>query len=147
MSDQQVANEIVVVDSDEEVLGFTQRKRREIVGKMMSTEEYLQDAKFINALGGVLDGMDRQTLTRMKIRVEERQVNNQEGMAVNVAEILKQMGSGGHSFQAPQPIVRPIPVLGSEVPDPVLLEGETSTIAVQQDYETFHAKFAPQSAD
>lgn len=144
MERQPAVDEVLpALNTDEASLDYTQGIRRQLVEVLVKKTDNLQDPKIIGTIGSLLDGMDRQALGKMKIRVEEQQNMNQEGMAANVAEILKQMGSKGHNFQAPEPVPREVPVLGSEVPDPVLIEGETATIATQQDYDTFHAQFAP----
>lgn len=148
MSDQLVADEVVLpVGDDEAVLDYTQQIRKNLVGKLSKELDAIVDTKIVASMSQLLDGMDRQALGKMKIRVEEQQVQNQEGMAANVAEILKQMGSSGHTFQAPAPIPREVPKLGSDVPDPVLVDGEIATTPVQQDYDTFHAQFAPHDAN
>lgn len=149
MSDQQhVAEEVVGrADADEAVLDYTQTMRKQIVGSLTKNLENLADPKIVSTISQVLDGMDRQALGKMKIRVEEQQTMNQGAMSANIAEILKQMGSGGHNFQAVAPVPREVPKLGSDVPDPVLVEGEIATTPVQQDYDSFHAQFAPIDAD
>lgn len=147
MSDQLVASEVVgPVDSDEAILDYTQQVRKQIVGQLVKSNDNLADPKIVTTIGSLLDGMDRQALGKMRIKVEEKQALNQEGMAANVAEILKQMGTG-HSFQAPEPVARTIPVLGSDVPDPVLVEGEVATNPPQQDFDSFHAQFAPEESN
>jgi hypothetical protein len=134
-------------DPDEQILEYTQGIRKQIVTELVKKNENLQDPDCINTISKVLDGMDRQALGKMKIRVEEKQATNQEGMAANIAELLRQMGSNGHNFQAPVPVPREVPALGSDVPDPVLVDGETATNPAQQDFDSFHAQFAPQEGE
>jgi hypothetical protein len=143
MSQHQVIEVVDRQDADDSVLEYTQGVRKQLITALVKETEALQDPKIVNAIGGLLDGMDRQALGKMKIRVEEQQTQNQEGMAANIAELLRQMGSGGNTFQAPVPVPRDVPALGSDVPDPVLVEGEVATNPTQQDFETFHAQFAP----
>jgi hypothetical protein len=143
MSADQVTEVVGPVDADEAVLDYTQGMRKQIVGVLAKDLQNLADPKIVGTIAQVLDGMDRQALGKMKLRVEEAQVMNQEGMAANIAEILRQMGSGGHNFQAAEPVPREVPKLGSDVPDPVLVEGEVATTPVQQDFDSFHAQFAP----
>ena len=131
-------------DADEAILEYTQGIRKRIVTELVASNDNLKDPKIIGTIGQMLDGMDRQALGKMKIKVEEQQASTQEGMAANVAELLRQMGSGGHTFQAPVPVPREVPVLGNDVPDPVLVDGETATNPTQQDFDSFHAQFAPQ---
>lgn len=143
MSADQVTEVVGPVDADEAVLDYTQVMRKQIVGVLAQDLKNLADPKIVSTISQVLDGMDRQALGKMKLRVEEAQVMNQEGMAANIAEILRQMGSGGHNFQAIEPVPREVPKLGSDVPDPVLVDGEVATTPVQQDFDSFHAQFAP----
>jgi len=143
MSANQEVEVVGPVDADEAVLDYTQGIRKQIVGALVEDLNNIKDPKIVSTISQVLDGMDRQALGKMKIRVEEQQAQSQEGMAANIAEILKQMGSGGHNFQAAEPVPREVPKLGSEVPDPVLVEGEVATLPVQQDFDSFHAQFAP----
>jgi hypothetical protein len=144
MSQQTEVEVVGRQDADEAVLDYTQGIRKQIVTSLVKDLENLQDPKVINTLNQTLDGMDRQALGKMKIRVEEQQTQNQEGMAANIAELLRQMGSGGNTFQAPVPVPREVPALGSDVPDPVLVEGEVATNPAQQDFDSFHAQFAPE---
>jgi hypothetical protein len=143
MSAHQEVEVVGPADADEAVLDYTQGMRKQIVGVLAKNLENLADPKIVGTISQVLDGMDRQALGKMKLRVEEAQVMNQEGMAANIAEILRQMGSGGHNFQAAEPVPREVPKLGSDVPDPVLVEGEVATTPIQQDFDSFHAQFAP----
>jgi hypothetical protein len=143
MSAHQEVEVVGPADADEAVLDYTQGMRKQIVGVLAKNLENLADPKIVGTISQVLDGMDRQALGKMKLRVEEQQVMNQEGMAANIAEILRQMGSGGHNFQAAEPVPREVPKLGSDVPDPVLVEGEVATTPIQQDFDSFHAQFAP----
>jgi hypothetical protein len=143
MSAHQEVEVVGPADADEAVLDYTQGMRKQIVGVLAKNLENLADPKIVGTISQVLDGMDRQALGKMKLRVEEQQVMNQEGMAANIAEILRQMGSGGHNFQAAEPVPREVPKLGSDVPDPVLVDGEVATTPIQQDFDSFHAQFAP----
>jgi hypothetical protein len=147
MSVEQATEVVGRADADEASLDYTQGIRRQLIGILMTDVKAVADPKVANSIGGLLDGMDRQALGKMKIRVEEAQVINQEGMATNIAEILKQMGSGGHNFQAAEPVPREVPKLGSDVPDPILVDGEVATTPIQQDFDSFHAQFTPEDAN
>ncbi|BDD79567.1 hypothetical protein [Burkholderia phage FLC9] len=143
MSQQTEVEVVGRQDADEAVLDYTQGMRKQIVGELTKELNNLKDPKIVSTISQVLDGMDRQALGKMKIRVEEQQTQNQEGMAANIAELLRQMGSGGSNFQASVPVPRDVPALGSDVPDPDLVEGEVATNPAQQDFDSFHAQFAP----
>lgn len=127
------------LEPEDDILAFTHTKRKQIVNDLMKDGKIPADQQDAKHLITVLADMDKAALGRKRIKVEERQNNNQEQMAGVVAMLL-QRASGSAPYRAPIPVERTIPTLGAEIPDPVLVDGETATTATQQDYETFVAK-------
>lgn len=137
--------------SEDQVLDYTQRMRRTVVDKLTKNgTELPQDIDETRMVLQTLDGMDRNALGRKKIRVEEQANQNVAGMTGLVAEMLR--SSRDVSFYqkggATNPgVTRVAPELGSEVPEPVLVEGETAQSPLQMSFEAFQSQFKPAEAD
>jgi len=132
-----------MVDSDDSVLDYTQTKRLEIVDKLTAGGIPVTDNDQMNTLLKTLDGMDRVALGKKRIKADEGLASANQAMAATViSELLRKANSGGvKPFVVENAVERPTPVLGNEVPPPVLVEGETDVLAPQMSYDTFMAKF------
>ena len=131
MSDQ---NQIV---NDDEVLDFTHSKRVWLLDQLTANGTKLpEDVKETKIVAQLLDGMDKQALGKKRIRLDEKVVDTQAGAAAIMANILS-MAAGQKPFIVQNAVAREVPVLGSDVPAPVLVEGEISTAPYVQDFDTF----------
>lgn len=54
-------------------LEFTQNKRKELLEKIEKDDKFYADSEMVNAYVRVLDGIDKQELTKMKIASDEEQ--------------------------------------------------------------------------
>lgn len=128
-----------VEDAD---LEYVRAKRTELINISMKAISEEVDPKYIGLALSALADMDRASLGRKKIKVEEKATNNQEGAAAIICELLKR-ASGTNPFmvtdlnQAPR---REIPTLGTEVPSPILVPGETGTDIVYDTCDDFRKR-------
>jgi hypothetical protein len=136
-------------DSDDEILAHSHELRKRIVKTITKdgTQIPVEDPRQMAALLQTLDGMDRQALGNKRIKVDEKANQTQEQAAGMIAQLLQKVTS-----QKPFELdvldveareVRAAPQLPADVPPPRLVEGETATVALQQDYDTFVAQTSP----
>lgn len=137
--------------SEDEVLQYTHGVRKAIVDKITDNGQKIpaEDPKLLHTILATLDGMDRSALGRKKIQSEEKLAGANQAMAAGIiATVLQQVGSGHNlPFTSAEGIERAIPVLGNDVPEPVLVDGEIDTNAPQQSFESFQRKFEPLNED
>lgn len=129
-----------------DVLAYTHHMRVEVLRQMMTgsdgNSKLPEDPADRKTIVTVLKDMDGQALGRMRIKVEQQANNNQEAAASLIAQLLN--ATAGHSaFKVGKPVARPAPVLPSDIPAPVLVEGETETQAMPLNYEEFVTKMTP----
>lgn len=138
---------IVVVETEDQDLQFAQGVRKKLVGDLTKTG-MPQDKESRMILLQALDGMDRSALGRKRIKVEEDAGKNQAQFSGVIADLLRQQNPNAAviASQASGAVSRPAPVLGSEVPDPILVEGETSTANSQLTYDSFISKMQPEGS-
>lgn len=141
MSENHMVSSSQMIDDDDQILQFTQGKRQEIVSKLTAKGIPTDDSKQMQALLATLDGMDRVALGKKRIKADEGLAGANQAMAAGViATLLQRAGSAGvRPFEVLDAPPRTPPVLGSEIPDPVLVKGETDTVTQQMSYEAFQA--------
>jgi hypothetical protein len=134
MSDQVQVPEL---ENEDAILAYTHNLRKSIVTELMPQGKFPGDNSDRNAVITMLKDMDASAMGRKRIKVEEKANNNQEAASALIAKML-QMAGGQKPFQAEHPIkdITP-PQLGSEVPEPELVEGETDTISAPENVDTF----------
>lgn len=135
---------VVEREGDDEILAYSHQLRKKIVRDITDngTKVPLDDKVRMTALIQTLDGMDRQALGNKRIKVEEKAGQSREQMAGTIAQLLQQV-TGHRPFEVVEVEAREAPTLPAEVPPPRLAEGETATVAPQQDYDTFMAQNSP----
>lgn len=147
MSDQSPIPESL---SEDQVLAYTQTKRKAIVQELTKSGAVPEDNSSRNMLLQALDGMDRAALTSKRIKAEEKGNSALAGAAGIVAAMLNQV-SGKRLVSMEDPVdveSRPAPALGMDVPPPQLVPGETEINPGQLDFDTFVAsRGAAQSSD
>lgn len=125
------------VTSEERSLEYTQGVRKRIVDEL--TEKGIpQDKGILIAVLHTLDGMDRQTLGKMRIKTDDKAATSQAAAAGMVAQILTQMNPKQLERHDP---TRLAPTLGKEFEDVELIEGETAGGTQGGDYEGFTKKY------
>lgn len=90
-------------------------------------------------LTGMLDGIARNALTKKRIKSDEAMAAGLASSATGlIAELLKSAQSMTFGKPMGDVINMPAPQLGKEIPDPVLLPGETEIgVATGMNYESF----------
>ena len=125
---------------EDDVLAFTHSKRKIIIDHMLKGG-VPEDPALTKVILSALDGMDKAALTRKRIKVEEKQSNNQEQAAALIAKLL--VASSDRRPSDNLSIAAFIaPVLGMDIPNPILVVGEAGGGCEQQTYETFIAKIS-----
>ena len=140
MSDQEKS-------SEEADLQFTKEKRMEIVRALVGAADKIkdQDPKLLNTALAALDGIDRQALTKMRIKSDEGISNSNSAIAQSLA----------HAFMDPR--VKRIaqaeaangtrtgtPELPDHLPTPEILPGEMDSGISNETYESFQKRMAAQ---
>lgn len=124
--------------TEDEVLTFTKTKRMELA-KALTEKGAPTDKDNQTILLHTLDGLDRSSLGRLKIKAEE-QANKTTGAAAAV--IAKVLAQAGHAlYQTDTPVARETPALPSYIPDPEIVEGELDVSPQQMNYDTFMKGF------
>jgi len=116
----------------------SQKLRLQIINKLTETARGLpEDVKEQVTLLKAIDGMDKAVATKRRLGIEEQAAKTADEDARNSAEILRALK--GQMFAQANVVDpnRPAPVLGSEVPEPILKPGETEIGTANMNYESF----------
>ena len=138
-----------VLESEDDILAYTHRQRKEIVKAIVKDGKVpVDDSKQLGALIQTLDGMSRDALTRKRIGVEEKSAQSQEANTAIMAQLLQSVTSQ-KPFQRDVTDVTPraAPALPDSVPPPQTVEGETATAAPQLSYDTFVQQSSPMGGE
>ena len=127
----------VELENEDIILAFTHNKRKTIVDTLMA-KGVPDDVETIKVLLSTLKDMDSQTLTRKRIKTDERTNDVQAQSAAVIAKILGSMPSSGDMVNAE---FRVIPTLPDHVPRPTLVDGETDLLPSTQTYSEFIETF------
>lgn len=146
MTDQTAVAVVPELPDEDSILAFTHNARLEVLSKMMTgsngQRSLPEDPADRKTIVSVLKDMDAQSLGRKRIKVEEKLNNNQEQAAGLISAILN--ATAGHSaFRIQQRVPRAAPVLPDNIPNPILVEGETETATSGMNYEEFVITMTP----
>lgn len=131
--------------TEDDVLLYTRSKRVQLANKLtergVPTEK--EDASLLLQ---TLDGLDRSSLSRLKIKAEEKANTNNAHAAAIIAQVLSQIGSS-KIYQVEGGVPRQVaPLLPNHIPDPEIVEGELETHPHQMDFDSFSQKFEDSQA-
>lgn len=136
MSAPPVLNEIPPhVDDVVGMMTLTNQKRMEIVNAFTRNGKMTEDPKEASVIIKALADMDKSVVTKKRIGIEEASVKSTEEEAHASAELLKAIKH--NMFQAVGAPTREIPELGSHVPEPELVPGETEIGISNMTYDSF----------
>lgn len=144
------ATEVIEILDDEGTLSYTQRMRRSFVNLLHKENgELPDDVAQQRLLLQALSDMDRVALTNKRIAADTEIGKSHSETQALVAQALAMSRDPkyllGHS---PAPgVARATPVLGSDVPDPILVEGELSERSISMTLEEFQSQLGSPSAD
>lgn len=143
----------VAPQSDEESLNYTQTIRFRVVEDLVAGGKIPNDPKDRAQLLATLDGMDRQVLTKQKIKIEEKAADADRLAAQVLATVVAQT-KGRSPFERPviegEVIQRQLtaPALDtSKIPKFTPVPGETDVGIADMNCETFMAKYDDQPAE
>ena len=134
-----LSNNEVILDSEESVLSYTHAKRLFIVESMLHEGQLPEDPAEKKVLLNALDGMDKMAIGRMRIKIDEKANKNMGQAAALVAQLLSS-GNIAHMYNVPNGTNRDAPLLGSDVPAPDIVNGETAINPLGTNYEEFMNK-------
>lgn len=121
--------------NEDTILNYTHTKRKIIVESLLG-KGVPDDPAVVKVALAALDGMSRDAIGRKRIKVEEKTNKNQESAAALIAQLLSSSQCNG-IFKSAESISRATPKLGTDIPAPVLVKGETSTIPLDITYDSF----------
>lgn len=105
---------------DDAALEYTQGIRKRLVEDIVSAGmPTAEDNRKI--LLQTLKDIDSNALGKKKIKADEKATQGLQGMSSLVAEMLTKVATSGTGIS----VDRELPVLGADVPDPILVPGET----------------------
>lgn len=133
-----------LLPDEDHILAYVHQERLKLYSKLTSTavgaDGDVNDPKLATT---ILKDMSSDALGRKRIKVDEKIVDSGAAAAQILAHVLR--GAAQHKpWVATQPTEREAPVLGSEVPRPLLVAGELDAVGgTQETYETFTARNSP----
>lgn len=130
--------------NEDEVLAFTHQQRLSMLGKVLKDGAVPEDPSMAKVAVSLLKDMDAMALGRKRIKADEKIADSQEAAAGLISRVLT-AAAATRPYQLRNPsdvIARPAPQLGSEVPPPLLVEGETAVVSAPETYESFVARAA-----
>ena len=115
-------------------LEYTKSKRKQLI-EALSKNGAPTDIKEQSIMLQALDGLDRQTLTKMRIKVDEGISNTQVAAAAILAQLFNspKTKAVGRSDE----IVTTIPVIREDLPAVTLVAGELDVMVIKDNYDGF----------
>lgn len=107
---------------------------------------YPKDKEERDHLKELLNGLDKSALTRKRIKADEGAAGALANGANLVAELLTKMSGRRHTQDISDAVEVQPPVLGDEVPPPVLVPGEIDTSPEVLNYDSFMARHSNSSS-
>lgn len=129
----------VDVSNDDHVLNYTQSVRVGIVHELTRTGKVPAENSDRHMLMSALDGLDRAALGKKRIMADQAQTASDSAAQKLISQMLVRM-SGRRNAVAEDAVE--IPRLTAEVPEPVLVPGETAVDDGEgMNYEKFMKKY------
>ena len=122
------------INSEDEELSYTKAKRKQLI-ESLSKNGAPNDVKDQSIMLQALDGLDRITLTRMRLKSEEGISTSQVAAAAILAQLFnnpqtKKVGRSGDA-------VSEIPTLRTDLPAIAVVAGELDAVPVKDNYDAF----------
>lgn len=125
-------------NNDDKDLDYTRNVRMRLV-EDMTKDKLPEDNKDRLTLLAVLDGMDRVSLAKKRLKAEEGASNAKAVAAETIAMMFMDSRLKSHTSQQ-YDANREIPVLRDDLPVPELVDGELEIVPQHETYETFMSK-------
>ena len=122
-------------------LEYTQSKRKLLIESLTKGDSPPEDRGDKMVLLAALDGMDRSSLTRLRIKTEDKAANNAAAAAAMIAELLTTVSSNRVESHD---VNRPLPVLENVHDKFDFVDGETVSGTQSENYNDFMNKFPKQ---
>lgn len=126
------------IDQNDLDLEFVRQKRKEIINSLTANGVPGDNDK-VQILLGALSDMDRTSLSKKKIKVDKDVGNNQ----AQAMELIATMFSDTRikKYGVSESLTnRELPQLSNDIPEPILVDGETSQQAELENYDSFMAR-------
>ena len=120
--------------SDEQRLEYTQAKRKMVIEDLMKEGKAPQDKGEKMVLLTALSDMDKVSLTKLKIKADEKQADTTSQASAILSRFLTMVVP--NKVRHFDPDIK-TPVLGEEIPAIELVDGETAVGTQNVNYETF----------
>jgi hypothetical protein len=119
-------------------LDFTQNLRKKIIAKKLGTEGIPTNDDDIVLVGNLLNDMDRATLGRMKIKVDEGAGKNAEQALAIMSSLFEQKDINFKKMGMNANLIREeLPVLEIDGSGIVIVPGEMDSVAKPETYDDF----------
>ena len=115
-------------------LNFTQQKREQIIGDLMVDGKFPEDKDGRNSVIKLLDGMDRTSLTKTRLRSDDAANQNQEATLAVIAQLLTRTSAVP---KIDTPARREAPALEGEFAHVVPVPGEMAGGDTSLNYDNF----------
>lgn len=116
-------------------LEYVRQKRKEVINNL-TKNGVPEDPKVLQTLLVALSDMDRTTLSKKKIKVDKEVGDNQTQAMELIATMFNDNRIKKYGMSE-VPTNRELPLLGNEIPEPVIVDGETAEHAGTENYESF----------
>lgn len=127
------------VSSENEMLAFTQRTRKLIVDNLTNNGKSIPADKGDKiVILAALDGMDKQTLGRMRIKTDDKAADSNAIAASAITKLLTSMNPRALENNQGQ---REVPVLDSNIPNLTDVEDETVLGTQSGTFESFSIQY------
>ena len=125
------------IETDDQILNYTHQKRKSIVEHLTVNGKISNDPDQVKLLLTALKDMDSQAISKKRIKAEEKANDNHAASAELIAKVLM----ATNNQKSLTLISGIIPTLPSHIPNPTLVEDETSIFVEPETYDTFISKF------
>lgn len=133
-----MSNENVVIESDEDRLEYTQTKRKQLVEFLTPGNSMPADKGDKMILLSALDGMDKASLTKLRIKADEKQTDASSQAAGIFAKLLKIIvPEQAKNFDN----TSILPTQDVQLPAIELIEGEMDVGTQNGNFETFSKQY------
>lgn len=122
----------VFTEEEERLLNLTQRSRETIIKALLTDNKLPSESSDKTMLMQALDGMDRSTLAKAKIKSDDKSNQERANAAATIADILSRMNMKSTRTRTIEEII------DVEIEKPILVIGETSVGADESlNYNSF----------
>jgi hypothetical protein len=134
--------------SDDSIQAYVHHHRVGLVKTLMKDGKMPEDKDSQQTLLAALKDMDSSANTRRRINADSKNAAQSAQAAATIARLFTTHPNLSKRIESVVPAEEYTPPeLGSDIPRPQLVEGETSTQVSQQSYDTFMAKFPTPGED